>query len=115
VGRGGDFRIRIDLGGAVSARLTEAEVPAPPPTETIERHTRVVLPVECLTETKVEMVVQLTREAPADSRASGRVTATAEAGASEVILDVHVSASGFAIHKAHQPMRVPTDADSEEL
>ena len=34
---------------------------------------------------------------------------------SAVVLDVHVSASGFAIHKPRQPMKVPVDGESDEL
>jgi hypothetical protein len=90
--------------------------PEPPsPAQIMERHTRVAFPIECMAEVKADLIVQLTPEAPAETRISEKITATTKPGESQVTLDVHVSAPGFAIHKPRQPMTAPVDGDSEEL
>lgn len=80
-----------------------------------ERHTRVDFPEHCLLERKVDLRIQLTREAPAQTRVTKAFQLELSSTESEVALDVHLTAPCFAVHKPHRTMVVPANGDSEVL
>lgn len=82
---------------------------------TTERHTRIDFPSECILERKVDLHIQLTREAPTYTRAPQTLLVKFSASQEQVILDVHVTAPSFAVHQPHKTMIVPIDGDSEEV
>lgn len=82
---------------------------------TVERHTRIDFPSECILERKVDLRIQLTREAPTYTRAPQTLLVAFSASKEQVILDVHVTAPSFAVHQPHKTMTVPIGGDSEQV
>lgn len=81
----------------------------------IERYTRIEFPTECELEKKAELKIQLMKNVPVLTRVLKKISVKIAKNKKEIIFDAHVTAPGFAIEQKSKSMKVPVDADSEEL
>ena len=82
---------------------------------TIERHTRIEFPSECILEQKVELKIQLTQEIPKSTRVQEKIALTVGLNTKQVKLNVKVTAPAFAISSYQQELIVPVEGDSNEV
>jgi hypothetical protein len=82
---------------------------------TIERHTRIEFPSECVLEQKVDLKIQLTQEVPEFTRVLEKILLTVGRSTKQVELNVKVTAPAFAIRPYQQKLTVPVKGDSNEV
>jgi uncharacterized protein with WD repeat len=82
---------------------------------TIERHTRIEFPSECVLEHKVDLKIQLTQEIPKFTRVLEKILLTAGSNIKQFELSVKVTAPAFAIRPYQQRLTVPVKGDSNEV
>ncbi|MDB9394690.1 hypothetical protein [Microcystis aeruginosa] len=82
---------------------------------TIERHTRIEFPSECILEQKVDLKIQLTQEIPKSTRVQEKISLPVESNTKQVKLNVKVTAPGFAIRPSQQQLTVLVKGDSNEV
>jgi hypothetical protein len=82
---------------------------------TIERHTRIEFPSECVLEQKVDLKIQLTQEIPEFTRVLEKILLTVGLNTKQVELSVKVTAPAFAIRPYQQQLTVPVKGDSNEV
>jgi len=82
---------------------------------TIERHTRIEFPSECVLEQKVDLKIQLTQEIPEFTRVQEKILLTVGLNTKQVKLNVKVTAPAFAIRPYQQQLTVPVKGDSNEV
>lgn len=82
---------------------------------TIERHTRIEFPSECVLEQKVDLKIQLTEEIPKFTRVLEKILLTVGRNTKQVELNVKVTAPAFAIRPYQQQLTVPVKGDSNEV
>ena len=82
---------------------------------TIERHTRIEFPSECVLEHKVDLKIQLTEEIPEFTRVQEKILLTVGRNTKQVELNVKVTAPAFAIRPYQQQLTVPVKGDSNEV
>jgi len=87
----------------------------PPNSLTIERHTRIEFPSECVLEQKVDLKIQLTQEIPEFTRVLEKILLTVGRNTKQVELNVKVTAPAFAIRPYQQQLTVPVKGDSNEV
>jgi hypothetical protein len=87
----------------------------PPNSLTIERHTRIEFPSECVLEQKAELKIQLTQEIPKFTRVLEKILLTVGLNTKQVKLNVKVTAPAFAIRPYQQQLTVPVKGDSNEV
>jgi hypothetical protein len=87
----------------------------PPNSLTIERHTRIEFPSECVLEQKVDLKIQLTQEIPEFTRVLEKILLTVGLNTKQVKLNVKVTAPAFAIRPYQQQLTVPVKGDSNEV
>ena len=82
---------------------------------TIERHTRIEFPSECVLEQKAKLKIQLTQEIPEFTRVQEKILLTVGRSTKHVKLNVKVTAPAFAIRPYQQKLTVPVKGDSNEV
>lgn len=82
---------------------------------TIQRHTRIEFPSECVLEQKAELKIQLTQEIPEFTRVQEKILLTVGRNTKQVKLNVKVTAPAFAIRPYQQQLTVPVKGDSNEV
>ncbi|CCI25922.1 CHAT domain-containing protein [Microcystis aeruginosa] len=82
---------------------------------TIQRHTRIEFPSECVLEQKAELKIQLTQEIPEFTRVQEKILLTVGRNTKHVKLNVKVTAPAFAIRPYQQRLTVPVKGDSNEV
>jgi hypothetical protein len=82
---------------------------------TIERHTRIEFPSECVLEQKAKLKIQLTQEIPEFTRVQEKILLTVGRSTKQVELNVKVTAPAFAIRPYQQKLTVPVKGDSNEV
>jgi len=82
---------------------------------TIERYTRIQFPTECKLNKSVDLKIQLMRDIPSITRFLEKISLTTDKNEKELVLDVHVTSPGFEKYRSSQIMKVPVNADSDEL
>ena len=82
---------------------------------TIERHTRIEFPSECVLEQKVDLKIQLTQEVPEFTRVLEKILLTVGRSTKQVELNVKVTAPAFAIRPYQQQLTVLVKGDSNEV
>jgi len=87
----------------------------PPNSLTIERHTRIEFPSECVLEQKVDLKIQLTQEIPEFTRVLEKILLTVGLNTKQVKLSVKVTAPAFAIRPYQRQLTVPVMGDSNEV
>jgi hypothetical protein len=95
-----------------------SEQPKPLPSSnsvTIQRHTRIEFPSECVLEQKAELKIQLTEEIPEFTRVQEKILLTVGRNTKQVELNVKVTAPAFAIRPYQQQLTVPVKGDSNEV
>jgi len=95
-----------------------SEQPKPLPSSnsvTIQRHTRIEFPSECVLEQKAELKIQLTQEIPKFTRVPEKIWLTVGLNTKQVKLNVKVTAPAFAIRPYQQQLTVPVKGDSNEV
>ncbi|TRT73881.1 MAG: CHAT domain-containing protein [Microcystis sp. M_OC_Ca_00000000_S217Cul] len=95
-----------------------SEQPKPLPSSnsvTIQRHTRIEFPSECVLEQKAELKIQLTQEIPKFTRVLEKIWLTVGLNTKQVKLNVKVTAPAFAIRPYQQQLTVPVKGDSNEV
>ncbi len=79
----------------------------------IERYTKIEFPEYCSLEKKVDLKIQITKDAPELTRKLEKLRFTVEKTLKEIELYVIVTAPGFAMHEKSKPMKMSIDNDSE--
>jgi hypothetical protein len=87
----------------------------PPNSLTIERHTRIEFPSECVLEQKAELKIQLTEDIPEFTRVLEKILLTVGLNTKQVKLSVKVTAPAFAIRPYQRQLTVPVMGDSNEV
>lgn len=87
----------------------------PPNSLTIQRHTRIEFPSECVLEQKAELKIQLTQEIPEFTRVLEKILLTVGLNTKQVKLSVKVTAPAFAIRPYQRQLTVPVMGDSNEV
>jgi hypothetical protein len=82
---------------------------------TIQRHTRIEFPSECVLEQKAELKIQLTEEIPESTRVLEKILLTVGLNTKQVKLSVKVTAPAFAIRPYQRQLTVPVMGDSNEV
>jgi hypothetical protein len=82
---------------------------------TIQRHTRIEFPSECVLEQKAELKIQLTEDIPEFTRVLEKILLTVGLNTKQVKLSVKVTAPAFAIRPYQRQLTVPVMGDSNEV
>ena len=81
----------------------------------IDRYTRVLFPSTCYLDKRINLGIQLTLQPSTDSRVVKKLTLESPPHRTEIQLDIHITAPGFALQQWHKQLIVPTIGASETL
>jgi hypothetical protein len=81
----------------------------------VERYTKIQFPSICILNQKTELKIQLTQEIPESTDAIQKVEFAVDIKIEEVILNVNITASGFALAPYQQPLTMPIGGDSNQI
>lgn len=94
---------------------TSAAKQAKMPTQTVERYTRILFPLLCKLNERVQLRIQLTKRIPTVTRILKKLRLQIGLDVEVVQLTVIVTAPGFAIRPAQQQLVMRIDQDSNEV